>query len=399
MLPVEGLVDQRRGLGAAAAEDDGGDRNAIGILILGREAGAIVAGRGEAAIGMGAGGAVAAVPGLALPIERVLGGILIQLLPPDSVILQVLHHIGEDGILAGGGQGIGIALGIGAGCYAKEAILGIDSPKAAIGANAQPGDIIADAPSLVAHIGILLGRDEHGQVGLSAGGGESGGDILGLALGIFDAENEHMLGHPALGFGLEGGDAQGEALFAQQHIAAVAGVDAPDGVILREVDDVAVLLAEILFGMQALDEIIAVAQEIQHLLADAGHDGHGENDIDGVGQLDAHLGKGGADMRHAVGDDIHGAALHGAIKELAQLFVGLLGVHPVICRTSVLFLAGADEGTAFYTGYIIDRGTVQIAAGQLFLVELGQDALLNGLLPQLGQLAGPQTFLGGDEQV
>ena len=87
MGPIAGLVDQRSGLGAAAAEDDGGDRNAIGILILGREAGAIVAGRGEAAIGMGAGGAVAAVPGLALPIERVLGRILIQLLPPDSVII------------------------------------------------------------------------------------------------------------------------------------------------------------------------------------------------------------------------------------------------------------------------------------------------------------------------
>ena len=42
-------------------------------------------------------------------------------------------------------------------------------------------------------------------------------------------------------------------------------------------DDVAVLLAEILFGMQALDAIIAVAQEIQHLLTDAGHDGHGKN--------------------------------------------------------------------------------------------------------------------------
>ena len=127
--PIAGLVDQRSGLGAAAAEDDGGDRNAIGILILGREAGAIVAGRGEAAIGMGAGGAVAAVPGLTLPIERVLGRILIQLLPPDSVIIQVLHHIGEDGILAGGGQGVGVALGIGTGRYAKEAVLGIDSPK------------------------------------------------------------------------------------------------------------------------------------------------------------------------------------------------------------------------------------------------------------------------------
>ncbi len=129
-----------------------------------------------------------------------------------------------------------------------------------------------------------------------------------------------MLGHPALGFGLEGGDAQGEALFAQEHIAAVAGVDAPDGVILREVDDVALGLVQVLLGVQTLYEILAVAQEVHHLLADAGHDGHGENDIDGIGQFDAHLGKGGADMRHAVGDDIHGAALHGAIERACPAF-------------------------------------------------------------------------------
>lgn len=91
-------------------------------------------------------------------------------------------------------------------------------------------------------------------------------------------------------------------------------------------------------------------------------------------------------MRHAVGDDIHGAALHGATKELAQLFVGLLGIHPVICRTSVLFLAGADEGTAFYTGYIIDRGAVQIAARQLFLIQLDHLAGGAGLGAQRLQL-------------
>ena len=34
MVPVAGLVDQGRGLGPAAAEDDGGDGHALGILKL-----------------------------------------------------------------------------------------------------------------------------------------------------------------------------------------------------------------------------------------------------------------------------------------------------------------------------------------------------------------------------
>ena len=34
------------------------------------------------------------------------------------------------------------------------------------------------------------------------------------------------------------------------------------------------------------------------------------------------------------------------MKELTQLFVGLLGVHPVVGGACILFFAGADEGTA-----------------------------------------------------
>ena len=43
--------------------------------------------------------------------------------------------------------------------------------------------------------------------------------------GILDAQDEHMLGHPALVLAQVGGDAQRKALFAQQHVAAVTGVD------------------------------------------------------------------------------------------------------------------------------------------------------------------------------
>ena len=60
---------------------------------------------------------------------------------------------------------------------------------------------------------------------------------------------------PAFVFALIGRDAQCEALFAQQHVAAVAGVDGHDGVVLREVDDIALFLVQLRLGMQALDVV------------------------------------------------------------------------------------------------------------------------------------------------
>ncbi len=103
----------------------------------------------------------------------------------------------------------------------------------------------------------MLRRDEHGQVGLAAGGRERPGDVLDLALGIFNAQDEHVLGHPALLPAQVGGDAQREALLAQQHVAAVAGVDAHDIVVLGEVDDVAVLRVDVRLGVEALDKVVA----------------------------------------------------------------------------------------------------------------------------------------------
>jgi hypothetical protein len=52
-----------------------------------------------------------------------------------------------------------------------------------------------------------------------------------------------VLGHPALVARNVGGDAQGEALFAQQRIAAIAGAVAPDLARFREVDDVLLFVA------------------------------------------------------------------------------------------------------------------------------------------------------------
>ena len=146
-------------------------------------------------------------------------------------------------------------------------------------------------------------------------------------------------------------------------------------------DDIAVLGINVSLGVEALDEV--VAQLLGDGGAHAGHDAHVQHHVDGVGQLDAVLGEGGAHNTHGVGDYIHGAALHGAGVQLEELLIHLLGVHPVIGGAGVLLAAAANEGAVLHAGHVVDGGAVQVAVGQLLLVELLDLAGGAGLGPQL----------------
>ena len=53
----------------------------------------------------------------------------------------------------------------------------------------------------------------------------------------FDAEDQHVLGHPALFAREIGTDAERETFLAKQHVAAVTGADRDDRVVLREMAD------------------------------------------------------------------------------------------------------------------------------------------------------------------
>ncbi len=83
-----------------------------------------------------------------------------------------------------------------------------------------------------------------------------------------------MFRHPAFFAALIRRDTQRETLFAQQHVSAITGVDAPDGVVLREMADITVVFVNIGFGMQSLHKIAAVAQRVDTRRADAGHYRH-----------------------------------------------------------------------------------------------------------------------------
>ena len=127
---------------------------------------------------------------------------------------------------------LGLVLHAGAGSDAEESRFGIDGAQIAVRADVHPGDVVANGPDAVA---LVFERgNHHGQVGFAAGAGERRGHVGDFSAGGFQAENQHVLGHPALFARHPAGDAQGEAFLAEQRVAAVAGADAPDQSSLRE---------------------------------------------------------------------------------------------------------------------------------------------------------------------
>ena len=102
-----------------------------------------------------------------------------------------------------------------------------------------------------------LRRNQHRQIGLAAGAGEGGRHVLDAAVRVLHAHDQHVLGQPAFLLAQLAGDAQGQALLAQQHVTAVARPHAPDRVVLREVQDQAAVDVQVRLAVQALGEIAA----------------------------------------------------------------------------------------------------------------------------------------------
>ena len=124
--------------------------------------------------------------------------------------------------------------------------------------------------------------------------------------------------------------------------------------------------------MQTLDEVGAVAERFENVVADSRHDQHVENDVDRVGQLNAVLCKVGADDAHGVGNDIHRLALHRAGEQLGQLCIAFSGCHPVVDVAGILLLSGADKGAVLNACNVVECGSVQVAVGEQLLIELDE---------------------------
>ena len=232
----------------------------------------------------------------------------------------------------------------------------------------------------------MFGRDEHCKVGLAAGRGECRRNVLLFAVGEGNAQNEHMLCHPALVLAEEGGYSECKALLAEQHVAAVCRVYGNYRIFFGEVQDVPVFRLYVALCVEALHEFAAGAYCVEHLPAHARHYAHIQNYVDRVCNLDAVAGKVRTDYAHRIGYDVHRPAAHRAARNLVCKFVRLPGVHPIVVGACVVAVFGADKGSVFNARNVVHLGAVKVAVGQKRFVELYKLAGVNRLFSQLVNL-------------
>ena len=237
VLPVVGLGDERHG-GARGGRRTGSPRSARrrGPPTRERSTGTARPGAVKRAFGWAAGVSISGFQ--SLPFQSVARAGAVSVMPshhtsPSSVsAVLVKMQLPHEGL-----HGVGVGVPAGARGDAEEAGLGVDGVEPAVVAELHPADVVADG------LGLPAGNrgDEHGEVGLAARRRERGGDVLRLALGGRELQDQHVLGEPAVVAGHHRGDAQREALLAEQGVAAVAGAVRPDLAGLGEVHDVLVL--------------------------------------------------------------------------------------------------------------------------------------------------------------
>ena len=153
--------------------------------------------------------------------------------------------------------------------------------------------------------------------------------------------------------------------------------------------------------MEAADPVVAVAEDVQNLLTDAGHDVHVEDDVDRVGDFDADFGERRADRTHGIRDDVHRAALIRAAGDVVEALIHFLRIAPVVRRTGGFLVGCADKRPVFDTGDVVRTRPMQIAARKLFFVELDHFAGFNGFFAERVKLlfaaVNPDDLVGVHE--
>ena len=273
----------------------------LGSSQSGSSAGFCVAGAVKRALGCDALVVRLRRPVVALPVDGVRRRVTVHALPPHVAVVGQ-GDVGEDGVGPDRLHRRRVGRVRRSGRDAEVPGFRVDRVQLAVGARLDPGDVVADGGHLPALVGERRRRDEHGEVRLAARARERRGDERLVALRVGDAHDQHVLGEPALVAGHRRGDAQGQALLAEQGVAAVAAAVAPDRALLGEVHDVLdvgvarprhVLLARgqgRADGVHARHERPVGAEHLDRLATHPGHDLHVHRDVGRVGDLDPQLG-------------------------------------------------------------------------------------------------------------
>ena len=212
-------------------------------------------------------------------------------------------------------------------------------------------------------------------------------------LGRLDAQDQHVFGQPAFVAAHDAGDAQGEAFFTQQGVAAVTAAVGNNQAIFGEVADVFdrrvagpfdVFLARFQRGAEGVHAFDCVFVEVRHdFAAHAGHDPHIDHHVFRVGDLDAVAGKAGTYRAHAERDHVHGSAVHAAFGEVFEQGFHLFRLHPVVGGAGILLAAATDVGTIFDAGHVAGIAETGEAVGPFFGVEFDKRALVDQQLTEI----------------
>ena len=143
VLPIERLVDQRNQLLPARAEKNRADRHAFGLFPFRRIGRALFDRDREARVGVRRRMAAFRIPRLAAPILRVVGHRIIVAFPPNRAVIAQ-RDVSENRVSSSPFcTRVGVGVRAGSRRHAEKTRFRIDRPEPAIGADAQPRDIVA----------------------------------------------------------------------------------------------------------------------------------------------------------------------------------------------------------------------------------------------------------------
>src|SRR4051812_49170948 len=179
-------------------------------------------------------------PPITLPVQALGRRLFGHALPPDAAVGSE-RYIRKDRVPRERRHRIGIGLPRGAWRHSKKARFGIDGPQLTSLVGPNPGYVIANRPYFPSFEAFR--RDQHREIGFSAGAGKCRGDVSLLSLRRLHAEDQHVLGHPAFVSRNCGCDTQSEALLSQQGVSPVSGTKRPDLAALGKMHDVLFFIA------------------------------------------------------------------------------------------------------------------------------------------------------------
>src|SRR5271156_5143298 len=222
--PIERLINKRHCRRPPPTKDEGRNGHTVGILPVRIHRGTLASRRSKATVGVSRRSRARWRPLISPPINQLPRRRIGHTLPPDAALGRK-SNISEDGVLGQRRHRIWISLRAGARSHAKKTSLRIDGAKLAFGIRLDPGNVVSNGPDLPALEAV--GRNHHREIGLAAGRGESSGNIslFTSTVRVFrrlDADDQHMLGHPAFIASNVGGNAKRKALLTKKRIAAVA---------------------------------------------------------------------------------------------------------------------------------------------------------------------------------